>query len=136
MTAEYEENYLVVSSTVTWPEFKLNLSVDTSEYYLMYIDMKVEAGTLASGEYLGFGYNNTFKDKIKTGEWFRFYIPVFALKTTFSEIKNCVRSTLEPYLYKKTHRNPIVIPVIINSRQTMEEIHQRRQAKRIRKKEE
>ena len=57
-------------------------------------------------------------------------------KTTFSEIKNCVRSTLEPYLYKKTHRNPIVIPVIINSRQTMEEIHQRRQAKRIRKKEE
>ncbi len=43
-------------------------------------------------------------------------------KTTFSEIKNCVRSTLEPYLYKKTHRNPIVIPVIINSKQTMEEL--------------
>lgn len=58
-------------------------------------------------------------------------------KTTFSEIKNCVRSTLEPYLYKKTHRNPIVIPVIINSRQTMEEIQQKRLAKqRVRKKEE
>ncbi|MGM9946599.1 ribonuclease J [Floccifex sp.] len=43
-------------------------------------------------------------------------------KITFSEIKNCVRSTLEPFLYKKTHRNPIVIPVIINSKQTMEEL--------------
>lgn len=43
-------------------------------------------------------------------------------KTTFSELKNCVRSTLEPFLYKKTHRNPIVIPVIINSKQTMEEL--------------
>lgn len=47
-------------------------------------------------------------------------------KTTFSEIKNCVRSTLEPFLYKKTHRNPIVIPVIINSKQTMEELQRNR----------
>ena len=47
-------------------------------------------------------------------------------KTTFSEIKNCIRSTLEPFLYKKTHRNPIVIPVILNSKQTMEEIQARR----------
>ncbi len=54
-------------------------------------------------------------------------------KTTFGELKNCVRSTLEPFLYKKTHRNPIVIPVIINSRQTMEEI-QKMYAKRSRKK--
>ena len=43
-------------------------------------------------------------------------------KITFSEIKNCVRSTLEPFLYQKTHRNPMVIPVIINSKQTMEEL--------------
>ena len=49
-------------------------------------------------------------------------------KTTFSEIKNCIRSTLEPFLYKKTHRNPIVIPVILNSKQTMEELQQRRKA--------
>ena len=41
-------------------------------------------------------------------------------KTTFSELKNCVRSTLEPYLYNKTHRNPIVIPVIINSKAAMQ----------------
>ena len=37
-----------------------------------------------------------------------------AQKTTFVEIKNCIRETLEPYLYSKTHRNPIVIPVILN----------------------
>ena len=49
-------------------------------------------------------------------------------KTTFSEIKNCIRSTLEPFLYKKTHRNPIVIPVILNSKQTMEEITKKRAA--------
>lgn len=43
-------------------------------------------------------------------------------RTTFANIKNCIRSSLEPYLYKKTHRNPIVIPVILNSRKAMEEI--------------
>ncbi|MBP3853124.1 MAG: ribonuclease J [Erysipelotrichaceae bacterium] len=41
-------------------------------------------------------------------------------KTTFSELKNCIRSSLEPFLYKKTHRNPIVIPVIINSKEAMQ----------------
>jgi len=35
-------------------------------------------------------------------------------KTTFGELKNCIRDTLEPYLSQKTHRNPIVIPVILN----------------------
>lgn len=40
-------------------------------------------------------------------------------KTTFSDLKNCVRSTLEPFLYNKTHRNPIVIPVIINAKSAM-----------------
>lgn len=43
-------------------------------------------------------------------------------RTTFAEIKNCIRSSLEPFLYKKTRRNPIVIPVILNSRKTMEEL--------------
>ncbi len=43
-------------------------------------------------------------------------------KTTFADLKNCIRSSLEPYLYKKTHRNPIVIPVILNSRKAMEEL--------------
>ncbi len=35
-------------------------------------------------------------------------------KATFGDLKNCVRNTLEPYLYEKTNRNPIVIPVILN----------------------
>lgn len=51
-------------------------------------------------------------------------------KTTFSKLKNCVRSTLEPFLYRKTHRNPIVIPVIINSKAAMEELQNARKTAR------
>ena len=40
-------------------------------------------------------------------------------KTTFGELKNTVRSSLEPFLYQKTHRNPIVIPVILNHKDAM-----------------
>ncbi len=43
-------------------------------------------------------------------------------RTTFSELKNTVRGTLEPFLYHKTHRNPIVIPVILNSKKAMEQM--------------
>ena len=35
-------------------------------------------------------------------------------KVTFGDLKNCVRNTLEPFLYEKTNHNPIVIPVILN----------------------
>lgn len=49
-------------------------------------------------------------------------------RTNFAEIKNCIRSSLEPFLYKKTRRNPIVIPVILNSRKTMEELAAQHQA--------
>ncbi|MBQ6477999.1 MAG: ribonuclease J [Erysipelotrichaceae bacterium] len=35
-------------------------------------------------------------------------------KVTFGDLKNCIRNTLEPFLYEKTNRNPIVIPVILN----------------------
>lgn len=49
-----------------------------------------------------------------------------AQRTTFSELKNTVRSTLEPFLYNKTHRNPIVIPVILNSKAAMESMIQAR----------
>ena len=35
-------------------------------------------------------------------------------KVTFGDLKNCIRNTLEPYLYEKTNHNPIVIPVILN----------------------
>ena len=37
-----------------------------------------------------------------------------AQKTTFGELKNCIKETLESFLYHRTHRNPIVIPVILN----------------------
>ncbi len=40
-------------------------------------------------------------------------------KVTFGDLKNCIRQTLEPYLYQKTNRNPIVIPVILNHRDAM-----------------
>ncbi|MBQ0036910.1 MAG: ribonuclease J [Firmicutes bacterium] len=35
-------------------------------------------------------------------------------KVTFGDLKNCIKNTIEPYLYQKTNRNPIVIPVILN----------------------
>ena len=56
-----------------------------------------------------------------------------AQRTTFGELKNCVRSTLEPFLYNKTHRNPIVIPVIINSKSTMAQIEAMRSKRQANK---
>lgn len=50
-------------------------------------------------------------------------------RTTFGELKNCIRSSLEPYLFKKTHRNPIVIPVILNQKAAIEEIRAKMSAK-------
>ncbi|WP_102266790.1 ribonuclease J1 [Massilicoli timonensis] len=52
-----------------------------------------------------------------------------ATKITFSDIKNTVRSSLEPFLYQKTHRNPIVIPVILNSKEAMAQMQAMRQAR-------
>ena len=43
-------------------------------------------------------------------------------RTTFGELKNCIRSALEPYLFEKTNRNPIVIPVILNQKAAIAEI--------------
>lgn len=43
-------------------------------------------------------------------------------KTTFLEIKNSIKHSLEGFLYKKTQRNPIVIPVILNSVAAMKQI--------------
>ncbi|HHX06851.1 MAG TPA: ribonuclease J [Erysipelothrix sp.] len=40
-------------------------------------------------------------------------------KTTFGEIKRTIRDTLEPFLFQKTQRSPIVIPVIMNMREAM-----------------
>ncbi len=40
-------------------------------------------------------------------------------KVTFNDLKNAVRTSLEPYLYQQTRRNPIVIPVILNQKAAM-----------------
>lgn len=50
-------------------------------------------------------------------------------KTTFGELKNCIRGTLEPYLYKKTNRNPIVIPVILNQKAAMLQMKAKQEAR-------
>lgn len=50
-------------------------------------------------------------------------------RTTFGELKNCIRSSLGPYLYKKTNRNPIVIPIILNQKAAMEEIQAKMKAR-------
>ena len=46
-------------------------------------------------------------------------------RVTFGDLKNCIRNTLEPFLFQKTNRNPIVIPVILNQKAAMEEIQQK-----------
>ena len=40
-------------------------------------------------------------------------------KVTFNDLKNCIRNTLEPFLFKKSNRNPLVIPVILNHKGAM-----------------
>lgn len=35
-------------------------------------------------------------------------------RVTFGDIKNTIRGSLEPFLYQKTQRNPLVVPVILN----------------------
>lgn len=42
--------------------------------------------------------------------------PVLARKTTFGEIKNTIKETLNPYFYRLTNRNPMIIPVIMNKK--------------------
>ena len=41
---------------------------------------------------------------------------LFKGKTTFSVIKNTTRDTLSAYFYRKTKRNPMIIPVIMNKK--------------------
>lgn len=53
-------------------------------------------------------------------------------RTTFGELKNCIRSSLEPFLFKKTNRNPIVIPVILNQKAAIAEIQSKTKNSRTR----
>lgn len=45
-------------------------------------------------------------------------------KVTFNDLKNCIKNTLEPFLYNKTNRNPIVIPVILNNVEVVKKRYQ------------
>ncbi len=46
-------------------------------------------------------------------------------RTTFGELKNTIRSSLEPFLFQRTNRNPIVIPVILNQKAAIAQIQAR-----------
>ena len=50
-------------------------------------------------------------------------------KTNFSVIKNTIRSSLEPFLFLKTNRNPMVIPVILNNLDAVAEMAANRKKK-------
>ncbi len=69
----------------------------------------------------GFVYIKDSQELLKTAENIIYEALCEKMKqrTTFSDLKNTIRSTLEPYLYNMTHRNPIVIPVILNSKSAM-----------------
>ena len=64
----------------------------------------------------GFVHVNNSQDLIKDAKALVYEAlkEKMAQKTTFGELKNTIRSSLEPFLYQKTHRSPIVIPVILN----------------------
>ena len=64
----------------------------------------------------GFVYLKESQTLIKEAEVLTFEALRNAMKqkVTFGDLKNCIRNTLEPFLYEKTNRNPIVIPVILN----------------------
>ncbi|NCB33814.1 MAG: ribonuclease J [Erysipelotrichia bacterium] len=51
-------------------------------------------------------------------------------RTTFGDLKNCIRSSLEPFLFQRTNRNPIVIPVILNQKAAIAQIQARTSGKR------
>jgi ribonuclease J len=52
-------------------------------------------------------------------------------RTTFGELKNCIRSSLEPFLFQRTNRNPIVIPVILNQKAAIAQIQAKQAARKL-----
>ena len=43
-------------------------------------------------------------------------------KTTFLNIKNTVKTTLSKFIFEKTNRSPLVIPVVLNKRESLDEV--------------
>ena len=64
----------------------------------------------------GFIYIKNSKDIVKEAEdlVLEALQKTMKQKVTFNDIKNTIKSTLESFLYEKTNRNPLVIPVILN----------------------
>ncbi|MBR3343632.1 MAG: ribonuclease J [Solobacterium sp.] len=52
-------------------------------------------------------------------------------RTTFGELKNYIRSSLEPFLFQRTNRNPIVIPVILNQKAAIAQIQAKQAARKL-----
>ena len=44
------------------------------------------------------------------------YLSVVLNNFTFSDIKNTIRNTLSKFVFDKTHRSPMIIPVVLNRR--------------------
>ncbi len=47
---------------------------------------------------------------------------LFKGKVTFQSVKNTIKTSLSAFLYEKTHRSPLIIPVILNKRESLEEV--------------
>ena len=85
------------------------------------ISMDSHAGTLLNKPVImsrGFVYMKDSQALIREGENLVKNALTKQLKgkTTFSEIKNTIRHTLETYFYQQTHRHPMIIPVIMNKK--------------------
>lgn len=85
------------------------------------ISMDSHAGTLLNKPVImsrGFVYMKDSQELIREGENLvrNALTKQLRSKTTFSEIKNTIRHTLETYFYQQTRRHPMIIPVIMNKK--------------------
>lgn len=65
----------------------------------------------------GFIYTNDAQDLIKNAEKIvteNLTNEIHKEKTTFAKIKDSIKKPLEAFFYAETHRNPIVVPVVLN----------------------
>jgi ribonuclease J len=85
------------------------------------ISMDSHAGTLLNKPVImsrGFVYMKDSQELIREGENLvrNALTKQLRSKTTFGEIKNTIRHTLETYFYQQTRRHPMIIPVIMNKK--------------------
>lgn len=85
------------------------------------ISMDSHAGTLLNKPVImsrGFVYMKDSQELIREGENLvrNALTKQLRSKTTFGEIKNTIKHTLEAYFYQQTRRHPMIIPVIMNKK--------------------